>query len=565
MTTATPNSADLDMFNDLANDNEVQSRSDYKHGPADAVIRKVLHPPSAVPEYCGLPTNDARSQVTVEWRDIELMNTPFVYDATAGFRPVTASDLDTFDIGLLIPNGARVKSIAYIYDKKAGRMMQDTNNLMAEKMYDFITWRLDVNLYRPAYKSSTFYLNATAFNDTGVVAGNQFNPNIMFQDVLADLPDANPRLFYALVRSLYQSGRAKVIRNGDRNALERWESFPLHHRNELVRRLNLAANEALDLDPNAQHQIVSFGRLSSLDGIQNVPTTTEILGNSLRSLACKAKEGMFSVQRLNTISPAWLSSGNTVNPGGQYDKFPSLLQCYYAEMDGTGYDYVVQPFLENATVGQKVADVPVLSDTMWSKDMTWSWVRFSGLSLNSQTNLSTQLLIKKVYTGLEIQPNPTSAWAGMLKLGPKPDLACMQAMMDGFYELKDVMPARYNFWGTIGTIAANGLATFGTSLLQRLAEKVSGGKSKPAEPAADRIRSRAATRAREPARDAGIEQLARFVQQLGIGQQRGRGRVSGRRHNSPAAPPVRRVRRKPAPVVKTKGQPSRKRATRARA
>ena len=79
-----------------------------------------------------------------------------------------------------------------------------------------------------------------------------------------------------------------------------------------------------------------------------------------------------------------------------------------------------------------------------------------------------QLVIKKVYTGYEVQAAPLSAFSGLMKLAPKPDLTAMQAMMDAFYELKDAFPVKYNFLGTLASIAAKGLKTFGTGLLKEL-------------------------------------------------------------------------------------------------
>jgi len=100
--------------------------------------------------------------------------------------------------------------------------------------------------------------------------------------------------------------------------------------------------------------------------------------------------------------------------------------------------------------------------------LTFSWQRYDGLSLNSQTSVSTQLLLRKYHVGFEVQPTPRSAWAGMINLAPKPDALTMQALEVAFYELKDGMPARDNFWSALLPIAAQGLATFGSSLLQKI-------------------------------------------------------------------------------------------------
>jgi len=490
--TGSSNPIEADMFSSLHTDNEVQTTTSYRHNPQEAVIRKTLHPPSAVPEFCGIPTNDARSQVNIEWRNMEIMQTPRLVDSKSNVVfELEAIDLKTFDYAFLIPNGARVKSIGFVYNAQQGVMMQDLNGVMLEQLYNFENWPRDVNLYRPIYKSSTFYLNATAFNDTGMVVGNQFNPNILFSGTLGDMVHSNPKLFYSYVKSAHSRSLIKIHQRPTREIVEAWETIPHYHRTEALRLLSANPTDAVDLDPNTSIQIINLGQLapSNFNGVFNVPTTSQILGNSLRSLGCKAKEGMFSVQRLNTVAPAWLAGSNTLgkivgNPQ------PGLYQCWVAQL--VNGEYILESYSENAPVGTESTKLNVLYDTLWSKDMTWSWVRFSGLSLNSQTSVSTQLVIKKTYCGYEVQPCYASAWAGMMKLGPKPDLKTMQAMMDAFYELKDVMPARYNFWGSLGTMAAEGIKTFGASILSGLASKIFNGggqkgdkkKNKPKQPKA---------------------------------------------------------------------------------
>lgn len=475
------NQVEGDMFSNLHADTEVQTTADVSHTQSQALIRKCLHPPSAVPEFCGLPTNDARSQVCIEWRNMELNDTPLFLqmdNTKPDFNKVveaTPEDLKKFSLAFLIPNGARVNSIGFVYNPTIGRMTQDFNGVSLQQLYDFKNWRKDVNLFRTTYKSTTFYLNATAFNDTGMVVGNQFNPNILFSGDLISMAHEKPMLFYSIVKSAIKHNLAKIIQRPTREQTEKWERFPHYHRSEIIRQLGMTVTDIITLDPDTSHQILSLGLISSEEGIHHVPTTSQILGNSLRSLGCKAKEGMFSINRLNTITPSWLAGSNTYDVD---DGIKGLYQCWVAELVGDD-GLAVTPLYENAPVGTDGGSgIKSLYDTMWSKDMTFSWVKFDGLSLNVQNGVSTQLIIKKSYVGFEVQPCPASAWAGMIKLGPKPDLNAMQAMMDGFYELKDVMPARYNFWGTIASLAAQGAKTFGTTILSKLASQILGGEKR---------------------------------------------------------------------------------------
>lgn len=534
-TVAAENPVEGDMFATLHADNEVQTHAPVTHKPGEALVRKLLHPPSSVPEFCGLPTNDARSQVCLEWRNMELMNTPYVFDVVENkVRALTPEEMKDLDLAFLIPNGARVKSIAFVKNPSNGVMTQDLNNAMIEQLYNFKSWPRDVNLYRSMYKSTTFYLNATMFNNTGMVVGNQFNPNILFAGTLLTLAHSNPELFYALVQGGYKRGHFKKTTAVNRTHVEHWERFPHYHRTELLRRLNMSPNDMLHLDPNTNHQVIGLGRLGTSPGIQNVPSTSQILGNSMRSLGTQAREGMFSIQRLNTISPAWQAGSNTFDAPADYE-YTGLYQCWSAEVEGVLDNLIVQPYEENAPEGTVAGGTHALYDTLWTKDMTWSWVRFSGLSVNI-SGPTTQLLIKKTYCGYEVQPCMASAWAGMMKLGPKPDLAAMQAMMDGFFELKDVMPARYNFWGTIASLAAKGLKTFGTGILTNMLQGTTkkGAKSgvSKAVTAAKKVmstpgmrRKRDADTSRVAALERRIADLTTKLEAVGMGgqQQRRRG------------------------------------------
>lgn len=484
-TTPVNNPVDIDMFNALQADTEAQTTSAPYIQPQHACIKKCLHPPSAVPSYEGLCTNDARSQVNIEWRNMEVMNRPIIYDSSIVpnvYRYVDSADLEQFDLAMLIPTGARVKSIGFIFNRYFNSMQQDYNNVAIEQLYNFQNWRYDANLYRPTYKSTTLSLNATAFNNTGMVAGNQFNPAILFAGTLIDFSLKEPAHFYDFVRCEHTRKSINVHQTRpNEDIVSRWENFPAYIRNELCSRLKLNPTAVLDLDPNTTIQVINFNRTTDVTGssITIVPTNSQILGQSMRGFGGKATEGAFSINRLNTVSPRWLAASNT--HGGEM----GLYRCYFFVKGNDDSSHFV-PFLDNTPPGPVPPTTNYLYDTLWSEDMTWSWVRFSGLSLNSQTSVSTQLLIRKFYSGYEIQPTMTSAWAGMTKFGPKPDLKAMEAMMDGFFELKDVLPARYNFWGTLGSIAAQGLSTFGSSLLKNL---VGGNKSSKSDKRKDKPRA----------------------------------------------------------------------------
>lgn len=463
------NDVDGDMFSDLQS-NELQTEAPKSNNPAISFLQKVLHPPSAVPGFNGLPTNDVRSQVLLEYRNMELNVNPVYFTS-----PTTApypNTLPTFDICYLMTNGMRVLNIPFVTDPaQPTQFVQDLANTSLLSTYDASHLVKDAQLYRTIYKSTTFYLNATAFNNTGMVTSCQFNPNILFSGTLLGMSNTNPAMFYDFVSQKHNKTNL-FLANPNYEQLANWDQFPHYHRQELLRRLKLNPKDSLNIDPNASIQILSLGLGSNGDTAQPIPTSSQILQQSMRSYGGRARDGAFVVQKLNTIAPAWTTAGNTARTPPGVNNRDGLFECYFYLLypDGGG---AYTPFIAPTAAGVPIADVQNLYDTLWTKDMTFSWVRFSGLNRNiTTTGDSTQLMIVKTYLGFELQPSLVSPFAGVQRVAPKPDLEAMQAMMDAFYELKDCLPARYNFWGTIGNLALGAIKTFGGGLLKNLTDHV---------------------------------------------------------------------------------------------
>jgi len=228
------------------------------------------------------------------------------------------------------------------------------------------------------------------------------------------------------------------------------------------------------LDPNTSIQVANFGKTRTPTGPDQasmVPSQSQVLNLSSRSAAQQAVKGTFTVSRLNTTAPEWLSAANTNLAG---DGSNGLYQCYYNVVyDDDSEHYLPFKELREGTVRPMV-------DTLWSKDQTWSWTVYEGLTPNPQASLlaASNLIIGKWYIGAEIQPSPKSAWTGFQKNGPKPSVEAMQKLMDGFYELKDMLPASYNFWGTLGRIAAKGVGHAATAFISGLGGQTGRAKKK---------------------------------------------------------------------------------------
>nr|WAY16453.1 hypothetical protein [Hepelivirales sp.] len=181
------NPINTDLFESLQKeDSEVQTHSSEQNKPSVAFIKKCIHPPSSINGFAGLPTNDSRSQVCIEWRSVNINKRPILYNPDADSTQLWPLDAAVFDVCYLHTNGARVLSIPFFSNPfySNNRMTQDLANVITNNMYNWNNWEDDANKFRVIYKSTTQTLNATAFNNTGIVTGNQFNPAILFQGFL---------------------------------------------------------------------------------------------------------------------------------------------------------------------------------------------------------------------------------------------------------------------------------------------------------------------------------------------------------------------------------------------
>lgn len=450
-----------------------------------AFVRKSLHPPTAVPDYNGIPTLDSRgSCVQVERRGLRLLQQPStIVDGTV--QKLTPEQLGNFAMGFLTLNGARVNNIAFVRDSN-GVWLQDHSNVDVVTNYDFTRFSRDAQNYRITYKSTTRALNVTAFNDVGFCTESQFNPNILFQGSVNNLAMNHPKLFHALIKTHIKSGHIveNTRPNGAKKLMDDYvmvkndatvvNKFDLPHYmiEDCIMKTGVHPNN-LHLAANQNMQIIFFGQAPSQGYGANIEFTMDsIMMLSAKNYTGPAREGLFAVQRLNTLSPSFRSSGNEDPVNGQY-------LCYYAYFDSSGQPHIV-PFSENTAPGTPVANIKTLYDTEWTSDFTCSICLFDGLSLNPQTYTSFQVISTKTISGLEIQPSLTSPWAGIQRPGPPPDLASIQKLLDAFYVMKDSMPSRYNFLGGLINLATGALSKIGDGVVENLSKKMKDTKiSKP--------------------------------------------------------------------------------------
>lgn len=444
------NSMNFDPMSDAT------SMPEQTHGkaltPSQAFVCKVTHPPTTVPEFQGLPTQDARTQVVYNMRNIDVLKQPVTFDYSSG-KYATNSWEKHSDYSIIVPTGARIKWFGCCYQVNSGTgsptvYTQDVGNVGIQENFDFTIWSNTVNLYRPCYKSITLYPNVTAFNNQGIISAQQFNPNILFSGSLATFSYEEPKLFTLALDHLYTQKGDDLFTADDTHSdfhhaiIENWFK---------TRKIR---SRGLKLDPNNFLQIINFGKIGyESDTISLVPTPSQIAQNSMRSYQDKFVNGAFVVSRVNTLSPKWMTGSNSdPTTKGLYECW-----CFTIGQDGTNHlTQLSDPISDGEATG------PIMRDTLWSSDMTWQIIRMQGISPNPITPNTSNIaavspIAIKNYYGLEAQPVWNGPWNGLARMSPKPSLSEMQALMDTFYEMPDGMPSKYNAIGAFLPFLATAL------------------------------------------------------------------------------------------------------------
>jgi len=187
----------------------------------EAFMTKCMHPPSAVNGFEGLPTNDTRSQVCVEYKGIFLSQASGYVNSE---QRITAPAKKPTSFAFLIPaGGIRFMAFAFFKDTDNGFWYQDCPNTIVNNVYDVGRVTYDVNLYRPTYKSITQSLNTTMFNNTGMVVGNSFNPPLIWRGTVASLSEEKPAMFRNFVEYTVSKNPQLINR---RSRCKNFNKFP---------------------------------------------------------------------------------------------------------------------------------------------------------------------------------------------------------------------------------------------------------------------------------------------------------------------------------------------------
>lgn len=366
-----------------------------------AWAEKYLHPPSVKRNgYIATPDNNMCPVATLE------------LDSIANISPIfTISSVQYYSTDLLFLQGSGARVVAYVFVRTPAIMsgnwiLHPQTPAVVFDQYDFDgSWGSDVSLQRLGYKSCTYYLNATQFNDQGTVTVAQFRPNIFTST--QTLP-TDPTC-----------------------------STPF----EIQKRISSTA------DYNSQ--IIDLGRIDGggFTGAYVPSTTTMVQQSSPKAVSHMAREGAFVPQH-------WSQPINLFynQPDGQNGSEFDMVQTYIRFIQADHSEHLLPLFNSPPSTPPTLAQ---MSDTVWS-DFSWAYVFFAGLSVPTGESMANAPYITvKSYLGVEVQPSIKSSFVFFQTPAPIPDDRAIHVAAGLVHQKPDGFPSSANDFGSIIALAAS--------------------------------------------------------------------------------------------------------------
>lgn len=381
-----------------------------------AWVEKYLHPPS-VPRstYAGTPDNNMSPITSLEFETVNNVPVSFVVEGTT---------YQATDIFFLQTTGAMV--VAYVFVRtplyNSNEWFQHPQYpAIVNDSYDFVNnWGSDVAMQRMAYKSCTYFLNATAFNDQGTVTIAQARPAFfVFQS--PHIPPTD------LPEHVTDSTSFEVV--------------PTKPRTRVTG----------EFDYNAE--ILDMGDVSGpgFAGAFVPATPTQVQQSNPKAVTHMARDGAFVTQHWSQPTNRFWNNAD-LGSGSSND----LVQTWARFILADRSEHTVRLYTKMAATGLPPA-APTLSncaDTIWT-DFTVAYVYFSGLTVNSLANAfgNAYITVKSMYC-VEVQPHAKSSFVFFQNSPPVPDDRAIHIASAVTHQVPDGFPASANGLGTILGIAA---------------------------------------------------------------------------------------------------------------
>lgn len=455
-----------------------------------AYVTKTTHPPSIIPvAYKGVPDASAPNVTLLELKGES--NIPPILT-----RGITATTTQTYNssnllflqtsslnVGSYVFQGsglgwtqAQTKSINGTISPAINQICPTSANTTG---YNFSNFVDDAAMFRPTYKSATYYLNATDFNNQGTVTTAKFKPNVIFTNALTQFEHCKKNI--NSVRSLINFlPREAFNTDSDFERAKSWltddpdiEILHIDTKKKNLRKELTLDDFHLMLDGSFTFQCwdvgaagngsVTPGQFDSMFSFSILPLNAgEVLKLSPKAISRPAKEGAFVVQQpINQTIQNWtpVADETNANISAQANKGLVMSGIRYIPPSG---GFVFIPLYSSQqttnTVAANVTYVDTLS-TPWN-NLDWSLTLFEGMTMPAAvgTSLSSVPYVTcKTYVGFEAQNNVNSSWAPFQDLLAPPDNSALLMANGIHYKRPDSLPA-----------SANDLASIGGTILQFL-------------------------------------------------------------------------------------------------
>ena len=449
-------------------------------------VKKVTHPPSDA-RFEGTPSK-ASPNVAI----FEIMaetNVPVTFQRIRGGE---IGDINASAMLFLTPSGGKVGS--YVFYKTANNTWTQQSWLNApagstpksicatrNDAYDWQTqYARDFSSSRQAYKSTTFYLNATKNNNQGVVTTAKFKPSIvnslseLARTFNIDLPhDDAPMTLRNLIRCHKSSGHKSAVQQlskilDDANMRNNLPTIPEDDGYQVIlpTQKNVTAPitdyfvQLFNMGTINNGTVANTGddQSNSMTGV--LPTdATQLLNLSRKAASRLAQEGAFVVQSdsddVNLFTSVPINREDTNFPGKNGLLLTLLVWFNPLSSGGVGtVNYV--PLLDDSprsgTEREKFSDIP------WNMS-DWSWTLFDGLSTTNAEAWGLPYITVKTVTGWEAQPRTKSFAALVQRLLPLPDPDALEMAAGIHSQRPDSLPASANDLGSIASTVLQFLPT----------------------------------------------------------------------------------------------------------
>lgn len=439
--------------------------------PGAAYVNKVTHPPSPMSsDYQGRPDCSAPNVVLMELKSE--VNIPPILTF-----PTSASAVKTVNPSSLLfvqTSGAVVMNYIFMWladsaSSVSGWVQPQGQTAVATTQpavtqnapcsanssgYNFNSWQTDIASHRKTYKSSTYYLNATNFNNQGIVTSAKFKPDIVSGSSLLTLFEQH-KGDRASASSLLSAVKAACR--------DRGLSFKFNESDFVI-----VDKDGVSI-PGEQmaYQIWEYGNFDTNRG-DALPfsnqiyyntlfpaTSSDLLVSSPKAATRPAREGAFVVQQQEDEVIPWVSNYTTSATTPATPTGLNLSFIRYLRGQTAVYIPLYNRQINGAAFSPATAEVP------WSS-LDWSFTLFEGLTV--PTTVGTSLtsvpyVTAKSFLGLELQPRSSSSLVTFQRTLPLPDADAIRMAIGIMHARPDSLPAAANDLGSIAMTAMRYIPT----------------------------------------------------------------------------------------------------------